>query len=135
MTSPEGKIALVTYWPSSWLIPCSLRIQDLPKERYSQYPSQAPLGHDPKTLKGTYTGFLQRAYTVRNIFDKSLYFKSISFKSKFLKILLFYIAVIFIHLYNIFAVDLLKIFSVLNSDLPGPGEHGFILYSSTTMKI
>ena len=54
-----------------------------------------------------------------NIFDKSLYFRYISFKSKF-SILSFYITVIFIHFYNVFALDSLKISSVLHSRLPGP---------------
>ena len=43
----------------------------------------------------------------------------ISFKSKF-SILLFYITEIFIHFCNVFALDSLKIASVLNSRLPGP---------------
>ena len=45
--------------------------------------------------------------------------KYISFKSKF-SILFYYIAVIFIHFYNVFALDSLKISPVLNSRLPGP---------------
>ena len=53
-----------------------------------------------------------------NMFDKSLFFRYISFKSKF-SILLFYITVIFIHFYNVFAPDWLKISSVLNYCLPG----------------
>ena len=48
-----------------------------------------------------------------NIFDKSLHFRAISFKSKF-SILLFCVTVIFIHFYNVFVLDSLKISSVLN---------------------
>ena len=53
-----------------------------------------------------------------NIFDKSLYFiRYITFKSKFV---LFYITVTFIHFYYVFALDSLKISSVLNPPLQGP---------------
>ena len=48
-----------------------------------------------------------------------MYFRYISLKSKF-SIFLFNIIVIFIHFYNVFALDSLKISSVLNSRLPGP---------------
>ena len=36
-----------------------------------------------------------------------------------IKILLFYVTVIFINFYNVFALNSVKIFSVLNSRLPG----------------
>ena len=72
-----------------------------------------------------------------NIFDKTLFFRYISFKSKF-SLLLFYITVIFIHFYNVFALDSLKISSVLSSRLPGPRwrarSHVVLEYNNENMR-
>ena len=52
--------------------------------------------------------------------------------------ILFYFTLIFIHFYNVFALDLLKISSVLNSRLPGPQwrarSHIVLEYNNENMR-